>query len=69
MSNDDGRTGDGREPGIGAEESARRAEDPEIHVSESDITNLTLLDRSDTIFAVLYGVLFVWGLILTLLAI
>jgi hypothetical protein len=53
----------------GVEGAGDRSEDIEIHVAESDIKNLTLLDRSDTIFAVLYGVLFLWGLILTLLAI
>lgn len=41
----------------------------EIHVSESDIKDLTILDRSDLVFALLYGLLFVWGLVLTLVSI
>ena len=41
----------------------------EIHVSESDIRDLKILDRSDVVFAVLYGVLFIWGLVLTLVSI
>jgi len=45
------------------------SDDIEIQVEESDIRDLKILDRSDLIFAVLYGVLFIWGLILTLLAI
>jgi hypothetical protein len=49
--------------------SMPESDDIEIHVEESDIRDLKILDRSDLIFAVLYGVLFIWGLILTLLAI
>lgn len=41
----------------------------EISVCESDIKDLKILDRSDTVFAVLYSVLFIWGLILTLISI
>jgi hypothetical protein len=41
----------------------------EIRVRESDIRDLTLFDRSDIAFAILYGVLFLWGLILTLISI
>jgi hypothetical protein len=41
----------------------------EIHVPESDTKDLTLLDRSDIVFAVLYGGLFVWGLVFTLISI
>ena len=51
------------------ERAGQRSNDIEIHVAESDIRDLKILDRSDLIFAVLYGALFVWGLILTLLAI
>ena len=32
----------------------------EIHVPESDTRDLKLLDRSDVLFAVLYGTLFIW---------
>jgi hypothetical protein len=39
----------------------------EIHVPESDTRELKLLDRSDIIFAVIYGILFFWGLIFTLI--
>jgi hypothetical protein len=45
------------------------AEGLEIRVLESDTKNLTLFDRSDIAFAILYGVLFLWGLILTLVSI
>jgi hypothetical protein len=38
----------------------------EIHVPESDARDLKLLDRSDILFAVLYGTLFIWGLGFTL---
>ena len=41
----------------------------EIHVSESDIKDLNILDKSDFVFALLYGLLFVWGLVLTLVSI
>lgn len=41
----------------------------EIHVPESDTKDLTLLDRSDIVFAILYGGLFVWGLVFTLISI
>ena len=53
----------------GTENTGHRSDGIEIHVAESDIRDLKILDRSDLIFAVLYGVLFVWGLVLTLLAI
>jgi hypothetical protein len=45
------------------------AEGLEIRVLESDTRNLMLIDRSDIAFAILYGVLFLWGLILTLVSI
>ena len=41
----------------------------EIHVPESDTRDLTLLGRSDLVFAVLYGLLFIWGFVLTLISI
>ena len=41
----------------------------EIRVLESDTKNLTLFSRSDFAFAILYSVLFLWGLILTLISI
>lgn len=41
----------------------------ELQVLESDIKDLKILAKSDIFFAVLYGVLFLWGLTLTLLAI
>ena len=41
------------------------AERLEIRVPESDTKDLTLFDRSDIIFAVLYSILFLWGLILS----
>ena len=41
----------------------------ELRVLESDTKNLHLFDRSDLVFAVFYGVLFLWGLILTLISI
>ena len=47
----------------------KSAEAVEIRVLESDTHDLTLFDRSDVAFAVLYGVLFLWGLILTLISI
>ncbi len=40
-----------------------------IHVSEADTKDLKILSRSDIGFAILYGILFLWGLLLTLLAI
>jgi hypothetical protein len=48
-------------------ESAPRR-DPELRVPEADTRDLTLLDRSDVSFAMLYGSLFLWGLIMTLAA-
>lgn len=41
----------------------------EIEVSDSDCRDLRILDRSDVVFAVIYGVLFLWGVVLTLLSI
>ena len=41
----------------------------EIHVPEGDTKDLALLDRSDIIFAILYGGLFIWGLVFTLISI
>ena len=41
----------------------------EIHVPESDIKNLIIFHRSDIVFAVFYGTLFIWGLVLTYLSI
>jgi hypothetical protein len=52
-----------------AEDRVAQGDDVEIRVSESDIRDLKILDRSDLVFAVLYGVLFIWGLVLTLLSI
>jgi hypothetical protein len=40
----------------------------ELQVPESETRDLTILSRSDRVFAVLYGVLFLWGLIVTLVA-
>ena len=40
----------------------------EIRVLESDTKDLTLFNRSDLAFAVLYSVLFFWGLVLTLIS-
>jgi hypothetical protein len=40
----------------------------ELSVPESETRDLTILSRSDLVFAVLYGVLFLWGLIVTLVA-
>lgn len=69
---ENGKGGNGIE--TGAEGRAARGgehlgDDVEIHVAESDIRDLKILDRSDIVFAVLYGVLFIWGLVLTLLSI
>ena len=41
----------------------------EIRVSEADTKNLTMLSRSDIFFAILYSLLFIWGLVLTLISI
>lgn len=52
--------------------SANRKENTErieIHVPDSDTQDLKLLDRSDVLFAVLYGTLFLWGLCFTLISI
>ena len=49
--------------------SSSKDEGLEIRVLESDTKNLQLFDRSDLVFAVFYGVLFLWGLILTLISI
>lgn len=45
------------------------AESLEIRVDESDTRDLRILYRSDIVFALLYGFLFLWGVLLTLLAI
>jgi hypothetical protein len=50
----------------GTGESGRIAE---IKISDSDCKDLRILYRSDIVFAVIYGVLFVWGVVLTLLSI
>jgi hypothetical protein len=47
----------------------KKAERIEIHVPESDTRDLRLLDRSDIFFAVLYGLLFIWGLYFTLISV
>lgn len=47
----------------------KEVEGLEIRVLESDTKDLTLFDRSDIAFAILYGVLFLWGLVLTLISI
>ena len=47
----------------------KNAEGLEIRVLDSDTKDLTLFSRSDIAFAVLYSVLFLWGLILTLVSI
>ena len=47
----------------------KSAERAEIYVRESDAKDLTLLDRSDLLFSVLYGVLFIWGVCFTLISI
>jgi len=41
----------------------------EIRVAESDSRNLSLLYRSDILFAILYGALFIWGFCFTLASI
>ncbi len=46
----------------------KKEESLEIRVLESDTKDLTLFSRSDLAFAVLYGVLFFWGLVLTLVS-
>jgi hypothetical protein len=51
------------------DDTRSKAEKIEIHVPESDTRDLKLLDRSDILFAFLYGVLFIWGLYFTLIAI
>ena len=40
----------------------------ELSVPESETRDLTILSRSDIAFAVLYGALFLWGLIVTLVS-
>jgi hypothetical protein len=47
----------------------KNVEGLEIRVLESDTKDLTLFYRSDIAFAILYGVLFLWGLILTLISV
>lgn len=44
-------------------------EDVELRVLDSDTKELTLFDRSDLVFALLYSILFLWGLVLTLISI
>ena len=44
-------------------------EDFELRVLDSDTKGLTLFDRSDLAFALLYSILFLWGLVLTLISI
>ena len=44
-------------------------EDFELRVLDSDTKELTLFDRSDLVFALLYSILFLWGLVLTLISI
>ena len=46
----------------------KNAENLEIRVLESDTKDLMLFHRSDMAFALLYSVLFLWGLILTLVS-
>jgi hypothetical protein len=41
----------------------------EIRVDESDLKDLRIIYRSDVVFAIIYGLLFAWGVVLTLLAI
>lgn len=69
MSNGTGKRDGGKGIEIGAGDTEHRGGDVEINVAESDIRDLKILDRSDLVFAVLYGVLFIWGLVLTLLSI
>ena len=52
-----------------AENSENREKGAEIQVLESDCRDLTFFDRTDVIFAVLYGIFFIWGLVLTLISI
>lgn len=52
-----------------AEPSQPAGERIEIHVPESETRDLAILSRSDLFFAVLYGLLFIWGLVMTLLAV
>jgi len=52
-----------------SEESEEKTSGIEIHVPEADTKNLQIISRSDVTFAVIYAVLFVWGLILTLISI
>ncbi len=63
----DAEGGNGMEHGTDGIEHSGDA--VEIHVADSDIRDLKMLDRSDLVFAVLYGMLFIWGLVLTLLSI
>jgi hypothetical protein len=69
MPSDSGNGDGGNGIETGAEDRVAQGDDVEIHVAESDIRDLKILDRSDIVFAVLYGVLFIWGLVLTLLSI
>jgi len=52
-----------------SDQNIRNKERVEIHVSESDTRDLSILDRSDIAFAILYGALFIWGIVLTLISI
>ena len=51
------------------EDRANRKTGVEIGVLESDCRDLTFFDRSDVVFAVLYGIFFLWGLAMTLISI
>lgn len=46
-----------------------KAERIEIQVMEPDAGNSVLLGRSDIVFAILYGALFIWGVGFTLASI
>ena len=50
------------------EKTPREKKGEEIHVSESDTKDLKIIDRSDFIFSILYAILFIWGLVLTLIS-
>ena len=51
------------------ENAESREKGAEIQVLESDWQNLTFFARSDVVFAILYGIFFLWGLVLTLISI
>ncbi len=50
-------------------DTAKPREPIELRVLESETKDLTLFSRSDLVFALLYGFLFLWGLVLTLISI